>query len=197
MVALPPGGLPQGIRAGRVGIVIDDLGWTQGIVQQLRPIDPAIGLAVVPFAPYSEEIAREAHGAGMEVLVHVPMEPHGQEAADPQDGMLLSSMSPADMADQLRRNIEAVPYAVGVNNHKVEIAIIVQVSGGDPAVPRVGQSLCYRQPRLPRAVAVVQVDEQAIAILICGLPKYDSLVFHTRPGVGPEQANDWRAFVDK
>ena len=117
MATLPPGGLPRGIRAGRVGIVIDDLGWTQGIVQQLRAIDPAIGLAVMPFAPYSREIAQEAHGAGMEVLVHVPMEPHGQEATYPQDGMLLSSMSPADMADQLRRNIEAVPYAVGVNNH--------------------------------------------------------------------------------
>lgn len=115
--AIPQGDLARPLRAGRVGIVIDDIGWSQGIVQQLRSIDPAIDLAIMPFTPYSVETAREAYSAGMEVLVHVPMEPHGEVATNPENGMLLSFMPPADMAAQLRRCIEAVPYAVGINNH--------------------------------------------------------------------------------
>lgn len=117
IAALPPPEPTAGKARGRVALVMDDVGWLDGIVQQLRPIDPAISLAILPFAPYSRQTAEQAHGAGMEVLVHVPMEPHDPLSADAEDGMLLSSMRPADMTSQLRRCIEAVPYAVGVNNH--------------------------------------------------------------------------------
>ncbi len=115
VAALPEPTMPYAVPRGRVGIVIDDLGWTQGIVEQLRYIDPAINLAILPFAPYAKETAEDAHEAGMEVLVHIPMEPH--EQAEAEDGMLRSSMSPAEVSSHLRQMVEAVPYAVGANNH--------------------------------------------------------------------------------
>ena len=50
-------------------------------------------------------------------MLHLPMEPDEFPKVDPGPGALLTSMSPDVLIDQLNKNIDAVPYVKGVNNH--------------------------------------------------------------------------------
>ncbi len=122
----PPEGAGQGLRGGldaaeerpKVAIVIDDFGYnrsetTQGFIDLEQPIT----MSVLPYTPRTDEIADAAHRAGKEVLAHIPMQPEDWPNIDPGDGVLLLSHSAADVRRLTGAAIDAVPHAVGANNH--------------------------------------------------------------------------------
>ena len=76
-----------------------------------------MSFSVLPHSPFQETIARAVHHSGRDLLLHLPMEPVEYPQVDPGAGALLSSMTPDRLLDQLRKNLGAVPYIVGVNNH--------------------------------------------------------------------------------
>jgi polysaccharide deacetylase 2 family uncharacterized protein YibQ len=71
----------------------------------------------IAFTPYSKTLAGEAHRKGKEVILHLPMEPHGYPQIWPGEGVLLEEMDEARLLRQLSKDIEAVPHIKGVNNH--------------------------------------------------------------------------------
>jgi polysaccharide deacetylase 2 family uncharacterized protein YibQ len=101
----------------KIAIVIDDLGGQNKISQELLHWDFPITFSILPFAPYSKIIAEEAHRKGKEIILHLPMEPYGYPQTRPGEGVLLEEMDEARLLRQLSEDIEAVPYAKGVNNH--------------------------------------------------------------------------------
>ena len=101
----------------KIAIVIDDLGSKDKISQELLRWDLPVTLAILPFTPFSKELAREAHRQGKEVILHLPMEPRGYPQIRPGEGVLLGEMSETKLLHQLSRDIEAVPYITGVSNH--------------------------------------------------------------------------------
>jgi polysaccharide deacetylase 2 family uncharacterized protein YibQ len=109
-VSLPPS-LP------RVAIIIDDLGYDENIASAFLALDGVMSFSVLPRSPFQKSIASTIHHTGRDVLVHLPMEPMEYPEVDPGPGALLSSMAPDDLLDQLRKNLDAVPIAIGVNNH--------------------------------------------------------------------------------
>ncbi len=112
--------LPSSVRLGvhpRIAIVIDDLGGENKISQELLRWDLPITFSILPFAPFSKKLAREAHRKGKEVILHLPMEPHGYPQVRPGEGVLLEEMDEASFLHQLSKDIEAVPYIKGVSNH--------------------------------------------------------------------------------
>jgi polysaccharide deacetylase 2 family uncharacterized protein YibQ len=112
--------LPSSLRKGlhpRLAIVIDDLGGESKISQELLRWDLPITFSILPFAPFSKTLAKEAHRKGKEVILHLPMEPHGYPQVRPGEGVLLEEMDEASLLRQLSKDIEAVPYIKGVNNH--------------------------------------------------------------------------------
>jgi uncharacterized protein len=72
--------------------------------------------AVLPHFLRSEELALEFHDAGHEILLHQPMEPRNPEV-DPGPGALYVGDGPDKIMEVMERNIAAIPYATGVNNH--------------------------------------------------------------------------------
>ena len=62
-------------------------------------------------------IAQAADAKGLEVMLHLPMEPEEYPRVDPGPGALLTSMSPDELIRQLTEDIQAVPGVKGVNNH--------------------------------------------------------------------------------
>ena len=62
-------------------------------------------------------IALEAHRRGREVILHLPMEPHGYPEIQPGEGALLQEMDEESLIRQLSKDIEAIPYIKGVSNH--------------------------------------------------------------------------------
>jgi polysaccharide deacetylase 2 family uncharacterized protein YibQ len=110
-VERPPG---PATRA-RLALVIDDLGRDLAEVERLLALDLPLSYAVLPFEPRSEEVALRLREAGAEVLVHLPMEGHGD--VDPGPGAVLERLSPRRIGALTGRAIDAVPGATGLNNH--------------------------------------------------------------------------------
>ena len=107
-------------RRPGVILIIDDLGGDRESVDRLLRIKRPINLAVLPHLPHSHYAARAAYRGGMDVMLHLPMEPKyssGYTADDAGEGVLLLGFSIDRMREEIRRNIMAVPNIVGVNNH--------------------------------------------------------------------------------
>ena len=107
--------LPLGVP--RVAIIIDDLGYDEKIASKFIALDGVMSFSVLPHSPFRKSIATTIHHSGRDVLIHLPMEPMEYPEVDPGVGALLSSMTPDDLLDQLQKNLDTVPFAVGVNNH--------------------------------------------------------------------------------
>ena len=101
----------------KIALVIDDLGGERLIARELLEWDFPLTFSILPFTPYAKTIAREAHLKGKEVIVHVPMEPHGYPKVRPGKGALLEGMNEESLRQQLVKDIEAVPYIKGASNH--------------------------------------------------------------------------------
>ncbi|MCS4505393.1 divergent polysaccharide deacetylase family protein [Arhodomonas aquaeolei] len=99
----------------RVAIIIDDLGQRPGDVA-VAALPGAVSCSVLPERPYSQRVARAAHEAGKEVLLHQPMEAMG--ATRPVPGAITLDMLEGRVRSLLEHNLAAVPYVSGVNNHQ-------------------------------------------------------------------------------
>jgi len=80
-------------------------------------LEAPITLSFFPLSRASRELAQEAFEKGKEVMLHMPMEPHGFPAKDPGKGALLTSMTEGELHRRIRENLEAIPFIKGVNNH--------------------------------------------------------------------------------
>jgi hypothetical protein len=101
----------------KIAIVIDDLGKENHISQELLHWDVPLTLSVLPFTPHAKSIALEAQRRGKEVILHLPMEPHGYPKIQPGEGALLQEMDEERLLRQLSKDIEAIPNIKGVSNH--------------------------------------------------------------------------------
>lgn len=102
---------------GRLAIVLDDAGQSDDLLDSAASLPAAVGIAVLPFLPHSEEIAQKMHQAGHEVWLHLPMEPQGYPDSDPGPGAIFVAMADSEIRTAVHAAINAVPHAVGVNNH--------------------------------------------------------------------------------
>lgn len=100
----------------RVAIIIDDLGYNEEIAMAFLDLPIELTYSFLPFAPYTKKLARLAHRRGKTVFLHLPLEPK-DKSKDPGPGAIYLSDSPEVQREKLEKCLEAVPYAVGVNNH--------------------------------------------------------------------------------
>ena len=101
----------------KLALVIDDLGGEMPIATELLQWDLPLTFSILPFTAHAKTIAREAHQKGKEVILHVPMEPHGYPKVKPGEGVLLERMDAESLRRQLSKNIEAIPHVKGASNH--------------------------------------------------------------------------------
>jgi uncharacterized protein len=104
-------------RRGKIVLILDDVGFEHQPVADAIRIDPNLNFSVLPNAPHAVEVATQLHERGFEVLCHLPMEPEHFPRVSPGAGAVLTSMSDDEIARTTLKNVEAVPYARGVNNH--------------------------------------------------------------------------------
>jgi polysaccharide deacetylase 2 family uncharacterized protein YibQ len=103
-------------RQARVAILIDDLGDDLLIARRFASIDAPLTFAVMPFRPFSREVAELATLFGREVLIHLPMEAESGAPFGAENILLITADRDA-IAQQLDASLEVVPHAVGVSNH--------------------------------------------------------------------------------
>jgi hypothetical protein len=119
LIFRPPRIKPPPVRPPRprLAIVVDDLGADNRVAEELLRLDASITFSILPLQPHSRDIAQKAHAKGREVILHLPMEPRGFPLKDPGKGALFVAMSEWELLHQLRKDLDAVPFIVGVNNH--------------------------------------------------------------------------------
>jgi len=101
----------------RVAIIIDDMGSSKRRARELINLEAPITLSFFPLSRNSRKLAQEASEKGKEVILHMPMEPHGFPEINPGKGALLMSMAEGELHRQIHENLEAIPFIKGVNNH--------------------------------------------------------------------------------
>lgn len=107
-------------RGGDIVLIIDDLGFDGQALDRVMALDPNLNCSVLPNGTRAAEFAARLHERGFEVLCHLPMQPIGLEA--PGRNAILTSMGDEEIARVTRENVEAIPFASGVNNHMGSLA---------------------------------------------------------------------------
>jgi polysaccharide deacetylase 2 family uncharacterized protein YibQ len=108
---LPSGKLP------RVALIIDDLGYDKKMAEKFLGLGLNLTFSILPHSPFQNKIARLASSKGLEIMLHLPMEPVEYPGVNPGPGTLLSSMTPDELIKQLEENLNTMPGVKGVNNH--------------------------------------------------------------------------------
>lgn len=105
------------IQLPKVAIIIDDIGYDKYIARKFLDLDAVLTFSILPHSTHAKRIARIAHSKGFDVMLHLPMEPNEYPLINPGPGVLLTSMSPDRLINQLNEDLDAVPFVNGVNNH--------------------------------------------------------------------------------
>ena len=66
---------PPETKLPKVAIIIDDLGYDKKIADKFLELDAVFTFSLLPHSPFQKVIARRAQDKGMEVMLHLPMEP--------------------------------------------------------------------------------------------------------------------------
>jgi uncharacterized protein len=107
----------QPFAAPLVSIVIDDLGHNPREDRRAIALPAPVAVAILPHTDRSNALANEAHGAGKEVLLHLPMDPENDSHVHAGPGRIESHMSAREITAMFAYDLQTVPHAVGVNNH--------------------------------------------------------------------------------
>jgi polysaccharide deacetylase 2 family uncharacterized protein YibQ len=100
-----------------VAIIIDDLGYDKKIAKKLSNLNAMLTFSILPHSPFQKSTARLSRDKGFGIMLHLPMEPVEYPNINPGPGTLLTSMTPDQLTRQLEKDLDAVPFIQGVNNH--------------------------------------------------------------------------------
>ncbi|MGY6533213.1 divergent polysaccharide deacetylase family protein [Glycocaulis sp.] len=98
-----------------LAVIIDDIGPDREAAEALIALDIPLTLSILPFAREAGAIAHEAASVGLDVFLHLPMEPVGLD--DPGPNALTRHLSEAEMERRALWALSRVPGAMGFNNH--------------------------------------------------------------------------------
>ncbi len=96
-------------------IIIDDVGNNLKNGQDIIKLPVALTISILPKTSYAKELARLAVKNHKEVMLHLPMQSVEHHKHSP--GTLDLHMTKYEFNQQLRLNLNSVPYVSGVNNH--------------------------------------------------------------------------------
>lgn len=102
-------------QRAKIAIVIDDLGQDGDALGQILELDPALTLS---FLPYGQDLQAQVNGArrrGHEIMLHMPMEPYGNENPGPL--ALNASLDFRELDQMMGQNFDRFSGYVGMNNH--------------------------------------------------------------------------------
>lgn len=112
-----PAEKPRTPGAGRLAIVIDDMGEDMRFAQGLAKLGVPVAFSIWPDSSNREAAAKLAKSSGNIVMIHLPMQPKGYPGVNPGKHPLLTGMTAEQLRETIARAVGRVPGATGVNNH--------------------------------------------------------------------------------
>jgi hypothetical protein len=100
---------------GTIAIVLDDWGYNLNDVYSLEQIKYPITAAVLPNDRYSGPVGEELHSKGIEIILHLPMEPKEKNGLEKNTIMVTSGRQ--EILNTMDKDLASVIYAKGVSNH--------------------------------------------------------------------------------
>ena len=103
--------------AGRVAIIIDDLGHQLRAGRRAIALPGDVAFAFLPGTPQAASLARRAFRDGKDVLLHLPLQAESEAGAPDPVGITLD-MSRTEVGAVFEEALRSVPHAIGVNSHR-------------------------------------------------------------------------------
>lgn len=105
------------VPTARVAILFDDAGGSLQQLDDILALGRPVTVTVLPGLRSSREVALRAEEAGLDVLLHLPLEP--EDSKNPLGpGGVYTTMSDAQIAQVMAEDLDTVPGAIGANNHE-------------------------------------------------------------------------------
>ncbi|PYE52333.1 divergent polysaccharide deacetylase family protein [Paenibacillus barcinonensis] len=104
-------------QPNRMAIIIDDVGNDMKGTSEILNMPVKLTVAVMPFLQTTKKDATAAHEKGMDVIVHMPMEPKKGRPEWLGPGAITSNLTDEQVREHVEKAIDDVPYAIGMNNH--------------------------------------------------------------------------------
>lgn len=105
------------IVKGKIAIIIDDWGYNLNNLHFLDQIHYPLTISILPRLAYSREIAYEANNKGLEIILHLPLEPLPSEKRRLEQNTITTDMDQARIRDIFLQDLNSVMGARGVSNH--------------------------------------------------------------------------------
>ena len=111
---MEPSPLPSSTKP-LIALIIDDIGDNLRLGLRAIRLPGNVTCAFLPHTTYARQLAKSAHRQHKEVMLHLPME--SEEGKAPGPGALTLDMTRSEFIHTVESDLEAIPYASGVNNH--------------------------------------------------------------------------------
>lgn len=98
-----------------IAIVIDDVGADVTAAHRAMALPQAVSLSFLPYPDETPVLAHEAVRRGHQILLHMPMEPEGND--DPGPNALTTNLDAREITHRLDGALARVPGYSGINNH--------------------------------------------------------------------------------
>ncbi len=100
---------------GKLVIIIDDLGHVLSHGQRAAELPGPVTLSILPYTRHGDRIARQAHQAGKEIMLHAPMSNLRNHPLGA--GGLTPDMNEQEFRATFAASLLQIPHVQGVNNH--------------------------------------------------------------------------------
>jgi polysaccharide deacetylase 2 family uncharacterized protein YibQ len=97
-------------------VIFDDAGYSLRTAREVLALPRPVTISILPDLPFSTPIAEEAAQRGVQVILHLPVQPENP-ALDPGPGRITVDMSDETIARTVGADFATVPGAAGANNH--------------------------------------------------------------------------------
>ncbi|MBN1273552.1 MAG: divergent polysaccharide deacetylase family protein [Candidatus Aminicenantes bacterium] len=113
-----PKTIPYRRQAGKVALIIDDMGYSLEAVSEIFALKQPLTIAILPYSPLGYETASLAHQKGLEVILHLPLESLSNDGHyNDIEGIIRADMKQEEIIETISRNLKQVPFIKGINNH--------------------------------------------------------------------------------
>ncbi len=111
---------PSKALAGKIAIVIDDVGYSQANLEIVEDIKHPLTFAVLPGLNFSQSVSNELISRGFQIILHLPMEP--KEKVELENNTVLTEMNEEQIKSIIEADLASVPKAKGISNHMGSLA---------------------------------------------------------------------------
>lgn len=102
---------------GYIAIIIDDFGNNGKGTEAMLDLNIPITVAIMPFLDSSIKDGEKANDKGLEIILHMPMEPISGKPSWLGPGAIKCAMTDQEIRLNINNSLDELKWAVGMNNH--------------------------------------------------------------------------------